>query len=229
MEQMQNPFPTFHQVMKGKFTEEDLWITPTVSLVRLSSKSSLIVLFLYQLFLGGLEANFHSHTFFWNEEFQNFGLGRQMPRISGHDLCTKKPDIFGFPLLKLNPFLDCKNPRNQRFHIVGSPTQSLLSISHRSIQNVDPPFSKCMYPNISRGKRLKTNFWKEYEFSVIGLEYLKRSFWHGSYYRSPILSYGQSRSTACLTFQIIVSTGGYPISKSIRTLIRELANRKLTD
>ena len=89
-----------------------------------------------------------------------------MPWISGHDSCIKKPDIFGFPLLKLNPFLDCKNPRNQRFHIVGSPTQSLLSISHRSIQNVDPPFSKCMYPNISIGKRFKNSFWKEYEFSV---------------------------------------------------------------
>ena len=99
-------------------------------------------------------ANFHSHTFFWKNS-RILALGRQMPRISGHDLCTKKPDIFGFPLLKLNPFLDCKNPRNQRFHIVGSPTQSLLSISHRSIQNVDPPFFQVYVPERFKRKEIE--------------------------------------------------------------------------
>ena len=93
--------------------------------------------------------------------------------LAGGDKCLgfqamtcvwKKPDIFGFPLLKLNPFLDCKNPRNQRFHIVGSPTQSLLSISHRSIQNVDPPFFQVYVPERFKGKEI--DFWKEYEFSV---------------------------------------------------------------
>ena len=103
MEQMQNPFPTFHQVMKGKFTGEDLWITPTVSLVRLSPKSSLIVLFLYQLFLGGLEANFHSHTSGMKNS-RILAWGRQMPRISGHDLCIKKAWYFWFPTSQAESF-----------------------------------------------------------------------------------------------------------------------------
>ena len=153
-----------------------------------------------------------------------------MPRISGHDLCMKKAWYFWFP-----------TSQAESFPWLQESTQSTIPYSRKSnskfafyLSQIHPKcwstfFQVYVCTRTFQGERdWKPTFGKNANFQL-GLEYLKRSFWHGSYYRSPILSYGQSRSTACLTFQIIVSTGGYPISKSIRTLIWELADRKLTD